>query len=97
MQKHQLRLGLIVCLGLLVTHVGYETSERCQKEFLDAFAPDCVQVPHHESAPLQDSDQLVLHSQGILEVMILDQLLVNVGLVPVPEEFGERLMLLVRS
>ena len=91
-----MRLSLIVSHCLLVTHVGDETSERREKEFLDAIAPDCVEVPHHLSASLQDLEDLVLHSQGFLEVMILDQLLVDVGLVPVPEEFGERLMLLVR-
>jgi hypothetical protein len=91
-----LRLCLIVSHCLLVTHVGDETSERREKEFLDAFAPDFVQVPHHLSASLQDLEDLVLHSQGFLEVMILDKLLVDVCMVPVPEEFGKRLMLLLR-
>jgi hypothetical protein len=78
-----------------MTHVSYETFERGQKELLDAFSPDCVQVLHQKSASLQDLDNLLFHSQGFLEVMILNQLLVNVGLVPVPKELGESLMLLM--
>lgn len=96
MQEHQLSLSLIVCLALLMTHESYKTFERCQKELLDALAPDFVQVLHQQSAPLQDLDDLLFHSQGFLEVMILNQELVNVRLVPVPEELGESLMLLMR-
>ena len=96
MQEYQLSLSLIVCLALLMTHVSYETFERSQKELLDAFSPDLVKVLHQQSAPMQDLDDLLFHSQGFLELMILNQELVNVGLVPVPEEFGESFMLLMR-
>jgi hypothetical protein len=56
-----------------MTHESYETFERSQKELLDAFAPDFVQVLHQKSAPLQDLDHLLLHSQGFLDLMILNQ------------------------
>jgi hypothetical protein len=79
-----------------MTHVSYETFERSEKELLNALAPDFVQIPHQKSASLQALDNLMFHSQGFLEVMILSQELVNVGLVPVPEELGESLMLLMR-
>ena len=66
-------LSLIVCLALLITHVSNETFERSQKELLDALAPDFVKVLHQKSASLQDLDQLLFHSQGFLEVMVLNQ------------------------
>ena len=89
-------LSLIVCLALIMTHVGNETFERGQKELLNAFAPDFVQVLHHKGASMQDLDHLLFNIQGIFELMILDQQFVNAGFVPMPEEFGQCFMLLVR-